>query len=170
MPWPLDDPWPSLTTVSRGINDWQLLAPSFGEIRSGIGFKHWKRVDGSKCAHCLQQCNSAPHFGHFPFQSTSPCSAVEQLKQRAATTFCSRRGRRGPVTSRGGRGPEGLGRSGKPRSFESRSESLYPRCRYLRSSSMRQIDSWSGSNAAPVTVEPLRWSRCDGANTSWLSM
>ena len=93
-------------------------------------------MDGSKCAHCLQQCKSALHFGHLPFQSTSGERVVEQLKHLAATTFCNNRGRRGPVTSMGGRGPEGLGRSTGRRSPASRPESMYPRCLYFRSSSM----------------------------------
>jgi len=120
-----------------------------------MGFKHWKRVEGSKFAHCLQQCNAAPHLGHLPFQSTPGGNAVEQLKQRAATTFCKSRGRRGPVTSIGGRGPFGFGRSPSGRSLDSRPLSIYPRCLYLRSSSMCLIDSW---NSGCRTATWLRWS------------
>lgn len=69
----------SRATVTRGLNRSHSLAVSFGEIRTGIGFRHWKRVDGSKCAHCLQQCNATPHLGQFPRQSTSEESCVEQL-------------------------------------------------------------------------------------------
>ena len=36
-------------------------------------------------------------LGHFPFQSTSCGSVVEQLKQRAATTFCKRRAGADPL-------------------------------------------------------------------------
>src|SRR5262249_13851249 len=97
---------------------------SFTAMRTGIGFTHWKRVEGSKWAHCLQQCKSAPHFGHLLFQSKSEGNVVEQLKQRAATTLCTNRGRRGPVTSMGGRGPDGFGRSPGRRSLGSRSESM----------------------------------------------
>jgi hypothetical protein len=111
-------------------------------IRAGIGFRHWNRVEGSKCAHCLQQCSGDPHLGQFPFQSRSEGSVVEQLKHRAATTFCKSLGKRGPVTSIGGRGPEGFGRSAGRRSPDPLFESMYPRCLYLRSSSMCLIDSW----------------------------
>jgi len=77
---------PSLATVTRGVNRVQVFVLSFSGIRTGIGFMHWKRVDGSKCVHCLQQCNSVPHFGQVPWKSTSAASAVEQLKQREAAT------------------------------------------------------------------------------------
>jgi hypothetical protein len=60
---------------------------------------------------------------------------VAQLKQREAATCCTRRGRRGPVTSKGGRGPWGLARSSR-NGLVSRSESMYPFCRYLRSLSI----------------------------------
>jgi hypothetical protein len=70
---------------------------------------HWKRVEGSKWEHCLQQCSWAPHFGHAPVKSVPGGSVVEQLKQREAVTACTRRGRRGPVMSSDGRGPCGFG-------------------------------------------------------------
>src|SRR5712692_8085911 len=95
----------SRATVTRCLKSSHSLAWSFTAIRSGIGLWHGNRVAGSKCAHCLQQWRAAPHLGQLPFQSTSAGSAIEQLKQRAATTFCKSRGRRGPVTSMGGLGP-----------------------------------------------------------------
>src|SRR5438105_939514 len=49
-------------------------------------------------------------------------SVVEQLKHRDAATCCTSRGSRGPVMSRGGRGPWGLGRSSR-KLLPSRSES-----------------------------------------------
>jgi hypothetical protein len=63
--------------------------------------------------HCLQQCSGELHFGQFPLKSMSPVSIVEQLKQRDAVTLWTRRGSRGPVTSIGGRGPCGRGRSSR---------------------------------------------------------
>jgi len=48
-------------------------------IRTGIGFKHWNRVAGSKCVHCLQQCNSALHLGQLPLKLVSGGRVVEQL-------------------------------------------------------------------------------------------
>jgi hypothetical protein len=53
------DVTPSRATVTRGENNWHSFALSLTAIRAGIGFWHWKRVEGSKCVHCLQQCNSA---------------------------------------------------------------------------------------------------------------
>ena len=106
-------------------------------MRAGIGFTHWNRVDGSKLVHCLQQCSAAPHLGQLPFQSISPESCVEQLKHLAAATFCSKRGKRGPVISMGGRGPVGFGRSVCRNPLDSLGESMYPLCLYLRSSSIR---------------------------------
>ena len=46
---------PSRATVTRGVNEMHSLALSFTGMRTGIGFRHWNRVEGSKCEHCLQQ-------------------------------------------------------------------------------------------------------------------
>ena len=46
---------PSRATVTRGAKKVHSLALSFTGIRTGIGFRHWKRVEGSKWEHCLQQ-------------------------------------------------------------------------------------------------------------------
>jgi len=95
-------------------------------------------VDGSKCEHCLQQWRSTLHFGQVPVKSVPGGRVVEQLKQRAAATCCTKRGKRGPVTSMGWRGPWGLGASPRgPRA--SRSLSMYPFCLYLRSLSMGRL-------------------------------
>ena len=57
-------------------------------------------------------------------------------------TVCTRRGSRGPVTSIGGRGPVGLGRSPFcPLLGEELLLLKYPFCRYLRSESMRISNS-----------------------------
>src|ERR1700704_4783508 len=56
----------SRATVTRGSNNWHWLVLSLIGIRSGIGFKTWKRVEGSKWPHCLQQWSAAPHLGHAP--------------------------------------------------------------------------------------------------------
>jgi len=70
---------PSRATVTLGRNRPQSLALSFTGIRRGIGFRHWKRVEGSKWVHCLQQCNSALHLGQLPLKLTSGGRATEQL-------------------------------------------------------------------------------------------
>ena len=101
----------SRATVTRGENNSHVFAWSFNAIRAGIGFRHWKRVDESKFTHCLQQCSATPHLGHLPVKSVSGAKATAQLKHRAAATVCTKRGSFGPVTSIGGFGPEGLGRS-----------------------------------------------------------
>jgi hypothetical protein len=77
MPLPLGNP--SRATVTLGENKLHWFPASLIGIRSGIGFKHWKRVDGSKCAHCLQQCNAVPHFGQFRRKSVSAGKAIAQL-------------------------------------------------------------------------------------------
>ena len=69
----------SRATVTRGENNVHSLAWSFTGMRTGMGFKHWKRVEGSKWAHCLQQCKAAPHFGQLPLKSVPLGSWVEQL-------------------------------------------------------------------------------------------
>jgi len=62
----------------------QSLALSFTAMRTGMGFRHWNRVDGSKWEHCLQQCNSALHLGQLPAKLVPSGRAVEQLKHRGA--------------------------------------------------------------------------------------
>jgi len=69
----------SRATVTRGENCAQSLALSLNGIRTGIGLRHWNRVEGSKCEHCLQQCRSALHFGQAPLNSMPLGSVVEQL-------------------------------------------------------------------------------------------
>ena len=65
--------------VTRGANSAHSLALSFSAILAGMGFRHWNRVDGSKCVHCLQQCSSALHLGQVPVKSVPGGSVVEQL-------------------------------------------------------------------------------------------
>jgi hypothetical protein len=101
----------SRATVTRGEKKSHVLAWSLRGMRIGIGLTHWNRVDGSKFTHCLQQCRAAWHFGHSPLKSISAANATPQLKHLDATTFSTRRGSFGPVTSRGGLGPGCLWRS-----------------------------------------------------------
>jgi hypothetical protein len=42
---------------------------------------HSKRLPGSKNMHCLQECNSKPHFGQSPVGGIS-CSTVPHCAQR----------------------------------------------------------------------------------------
>ena len=113
--------------------------------------------------HCLQQCKSALHFGQTPLKSTPAGSVVEQLKQRDAATCCTKRGNRGPVTSIGGRGPWGLGRSSR-NGLESRSESMYPFCLYLRSLSMGKSCSVVSWTLCIENKDPWRRSSKDRRN------
>src|ERR1019366_7791627 len=105
-------------------------------------------MEGSKCEHCLQQCSSALHFGQLPARSVSGGRVVAQLKHRDAATCCTNRGRRGPVTSKGGRGPCGLDRSSRKLLLSP--ESMYPFCLYLRSLSMGKVTPylWGEKNVA----------------------
>ncbi|HMJ62029.1 MAG TPA: hypothetical protein VK493_09715 [Bryobacteraceae bacterium] len=66
----------SRATVTRGENSSHELGWSFNTMRSGIGFRHWKRVEESKLTHCLQQCSPAPHFGQLPRKSMFGASVV----------------------------------------------------------------------------------------------
>jgi len=117
----LPDGSASRATVTRGEKSSHVFIWSFSAIRAGIGFRHWKRVEESKCMHCLQQCRAAPHFGQLPRMSTSGGSVTVQLKHRDATIVCTRRGSFGPVISIGGFGPGCRGRS--PRYDSGRPES-----------------------------------------------
>jgi hypothetical protein len=65
--------------VIRGENSVHSFCLSFAAIRSGTGFVHWNRVDGSKWEHCLQQCSGAEHLGHGPLNCVPGGSVVEQL-------------------------------------------------------------------------------------------
>src|ERR1039457_792229 len=94
-------------------------------------------MEGSKCEHCLQQWSSALHFGQLPARSVSGGKVVAQLKHREAATCCTSLGRRGPVTSKGGRGPCGL--DPPSRKLLLSPESMYPFCLYLRSLSMGKV-------------------------------
>jgi len=69
----------SRATVTRAENNSHGFAWSFDAIRTGIGFKHWNRVEGSKCAHCLQQWSGTPHLGQLALKSVPLGSAVAQL-------------------------------------------------------------------------------------------
>src|SRR5271170_809892 len=60
----------------------QSLRLSLGETRAGIGWSHSKRLDGSKCSHCLQACRSKPHLGHCPTGSERFCSSAPHSAQR----------------------------------------------------------------------------------------
>ena len=93
---------PSRAMVTRGAKSGQSLALSFTAILAGIGLRHWKRVEGSKWVHCLQQCSSALHLGQVPAKSMPGGSVVAQLKHRAAATCCTRRGSRDPLCQSAG--------------------------------------------------------------------
>jgi hypothetical protein len=69
----------SRATVTRASNQLHSLAWSFSGKRAGIGFRHWNRVEGSKWAHCLQQCKAALHFGQTLLKSVPFGRVVAQL-------------------------------------------------------------------------------------------
>ena len=70
---------PSRATVTRGVKEMQSLLLSFEGIRTGMGLRHWNRVEGSKCEHCLQQWSATLHFGQVAVKSVPSGRAVEQL-------------------------------------------------------------------------------------------
>jgi hypothetical protein len=69
----------SRATVTRGEKSAHSFAWSLMAMRKGIGFKHWKRVDGSKWAHCLQQWSAVLHLGQGPLKLVPGGKVVEQL-------------------------------------------------------------------------------------------
>src|ERR1700676_1557121 len=106
----------------------QSLRLSLGEIRTGIGWLHLKRLDGSKCSHCLQACRSNPHFGHCPTGSVRFCSSAPHSAQRETVRVP------GMFIGRGPNVFSFFGADGFSNSFFGPApESWYPRCRYLRS-------------------------------------
>jgi hypothetical protein len=69
----------SLATVTRAEKREHSFGWSLATMRTGTGLLHWKRVEDSKCAHCLQQCKAAAHLGHFPVKSVPGGRVVAQL-------------------------------------------------------------------------------------------
>ena len=71
------------------------LRSSFRGIRAGIGCVHSNRLEVSKYVHCRQECNSKPHFGHFPMGSDIEPSSAPHCAQRETVRvpgICSARG------------------------------------------------------------------------------
>jgi hypothetical protein len=55
----------SFSRVTRISNSSHKFRSSFFAIRSFTGCMHSNRLPGSKYVHCLHECSSNPHFGHF---------------------------------------------------------------------------------------------------------
>jgi hypothetical protein len=54
---------------------------SFFATRTATGCMHSNRLPGSKYVHCLHECNSNAHFGHFP-SAVIPCNTVPHCEHR----------------------------------------------------------------------------------------
>jgi hypothetical protein len=74
----------SFSRVSRISNSSHEFRSSFFAIRSVTGCMHSNRLPGSKYVHCLHECNSNPHFGHFP-STPMPWSTVPHCAHRDTT-------------------------------------------------------------------------------------
>ncbi len=94
----------SFSRVTRISYNPHAFRSSFFAIRSFTGCMHSNRLPGSKYVHCLHECRSNPHFGHFP-SPVVPCSTVPHCVHRE--TVCVP----GRLT---GRGPNMLSRFGAP--------------------------------------------------------
>src|SRR5580693_3493591 len=107
----------------------QSLSLSLGEILAGIDWVHSKRVDGSKCSHCLQAWRANPHFGHWPTGSVRFCNRAPHSAQRETVRIP------GMLMGRGPNVFSFLGVDGRSYSFffDPPPESWYPRCRYFGS-------------------------------------
>jgi len=95
----------SFSRVTRISYNVQSLRASFFAIRSLTGCMHSKRLPGSKYVHCLQECNSNPHFGHCPSPELAvPCSTVPHCAHRDTARVPGRFTGRGPSawSQRGG--------------------------------------------------------------------
>jgi hypothetical protein len=71
----------SFSRVTRISNNLHSFRASFFAIRSGMGCIHSNRLPGSKYVHCLHECNSNPHFGHFSPEGI-PCKTVPHCVHR----------------------------------------------------------------------------------------
>ena len=85
----------SFSRVTRISYNVHSLRASFFAIRSFTGCMHSKRLPGSKYAHCLQECSSKPHFGHFSPLGI-PCSTVPHCAQRDTARVPGKLTGRGP--------------------------------------------------------------------------
>src|SRR5512142_1368876 len=73
----------SFSRVTRISNSSQSLRASFLAMRSFTGCMHSNRLPGSKSVHCLQECNSNPHFGHLsalPSRTVQHCTHLETAR------------------------------------------------------------------------------------------
>ena len=73
----------SFSDVMRNSKNVHSFFVSFGEMRSGIGCVHSYCAPVSKWTHCLQECSSNLHFGHWPLGSNPGVRIVPQFEQRA---------------------------------------------------------------------------------------
>ena len=71
----------SFSRVTFISNDGHSFRASFFATRSFTGCMHSNRLPGSKYMHCLQECSSNPHFGHFP-SAVIPLSTVPHCAHR----------------------------------------------------------------------------------------
>jgi hypothetical protein len=95
----------SFSRVTRISYSVQSLRASFLAIRSLTGCMHSKWLPGSKYVHCLHECNSNPHFGHWPCpELAAPCNTVPHCEQRETARVPGRFTGRGPSawSQRGG--------------------------------------------------------------------
>jgi hypothetical protein len=77
---------------------------SFRGMRAVMGCVHSNRLEVSKFAHCLQQCNSKLHCGHFPPYWMVVGRITPQFEHLAKERFPGMLGVRGPRRSPGGVG------------------------------------------------------------------
>ena len=141
-----------LTRIEKKAHSLRL---SLGETRSLIGWLHSKRLEGSKCSHCLQECNSNPHFAHWPTGSVNACSSVPHWAQRETVRVPG-------IFS--GRGPKVRSLCGTPAGLSdffcgSGPESWYPRWRYLRSDNAsplpRSLCAFGGRYTRAGSIGPV---------------
>jgi hypothetical protein len=101
----------SRSTVTRGMKKLHSFRLPFRGMRAVMGCVHSNRLAVSKFAHCLQQCNSKPHCGHFPPYWMVAGRITPQLEHLAKARFLGMFGVRGPRRSPGGVGRFFSGRS-----------------------------------------------------------
>jgi hypothetical protein len=94
----------SRSTVTRGMKKLHSFRLSFRGMRAVMGCVHSNRLEVSKFAHCLQQCNSKPHCGHFPAYWMVAGRTTPQFEHLAKERFPGIFGVRGPSRSLGGVG------------------------------------------------------------------
>jgi len=104
---------PSRATVTRGINELHSLTLSFMAMRTGMGLRHWKRMDGSKLEHMLAAVQLGVALGAVASEVDVGRKGCRAVVTPGGGDVLDEARQAGAGDVDGGRGPNGLGRSSR---------------------------------------------------------